>query len=341
MIETIPITNRQAWLEQRLNDVTSTEVAALFGLSPYKTEFELFHEKRDRQIVEVPDNERMKWGRRLETPIAEGVAEDQGWNVQKLDVYMRKPQERIGSSFDFKINSSSDGPGLMEIKNVAELQFKKTWIDLGNGNYEAPEHIELQVQHQMEVADIQWCAIVALVGGNAPKVIYRNRDTTIGASIRYKVEAFWNRVARNEPPSADYSADADFIVQLYSQSNEGEIYDATNDDFLATLVSDYQRTSAELDELEARKKSYKAQILERAGTAERVTAPWGSIALGMTKDSLGTLITPEMVGTYIGARKGYRQFRVTEKRRRHEFPRNRNDDQIRGRCSEGLFRHAR
>lgn len=311
--EIIPIADRQAWLQNRLQDVTSTEVSALFGLSPYKTEFELFHEKRDGQVVEIPDNERMRWGRRLETPIALGVAEDQGWSVEKLDVYMRKPEARVGSSFDFKIDSSSDGPGLMEIKNVAELQFKKTWIDMGNGNYEAPEHIELQVQHQMEVADIQWCAIVALVGGNAPKIIYRNRDKDIGAQIRARVAAFWQRVANNEPPSADYSADADFIVQLYSQANEGEVYDATSDDFLATLVRDYQSAGEQIDQLEAMRKSCKAQILERVGTAERVTAKWGSISLGMTSNSPGTLITPEMVGTYVGARKGYRQFRITHK----------------------------
>ena len=300
-------------MQNRLQDVTSTEVSALFGLSPYKTEFELFHEKRDGQVVEIPDNERMRWGRRLETPIALGVAEDQGWSVEKLDVYMRKPEARVGSSFDFKIDSNSDGPGLMEIKNVAELQFKKTWIDMGNGNYEAPEHIELQVQHQMEVADIQWCAIVALVGGNAPKIIYRNRDKDIGAQIRARVAAFWQRVANNEPPSADYSADADFIVQLYSQANEGEVYDGSSDDFLATLVRDYQAAGEQIDQLEAMRKSCKAQILERVGAAERVTAKWGSISLGMTSNSPGTLITPEMVGTYVGARKGYRQFRITHK----------------------------
>ena len=311
--EIIPIADRQAWLQNRLQDVTSTEVSALFGLSPYKTEFELFHEKRDGQVVEIPDNERMRWGRRLETPIALGVAEDQGWSVEKLDVYMRKPEARVGSSFDFKIDSNSDGPGLMEIKNVAELQFKKTWIDMGNGNYEAPEHIELQVQHQMEVADIQWCAIVALVGGNAPKIIYRNRDKDIGAQIRARVAAFWQRVANNEPPSADYSADADFIVQLYSQANEGEVYDGSSDDFLATLVRDYQAAGEQIDQLEAMRKSCKAQILERVGAAERVTAKWGSISLGMTSNSPGTLITPEMVGTYVGARKGYRQFRITHK----------------------------
>jgi hypothetical protein len=41
----------------------------------------------------------------------------------KLDVYMSDLDIRMGSSFDFQIDSSSDGPGIMEIKNVDRLEF--------------------------------------------------------------------------------------------------------------------------------------------------------------------------------------------------------------------------
>ena len=34
-----PITDKQSWLENRLLDVTSTEVSALFDMNPYQTEF--------------------------------------------------------------------------------------------------------------------------------------------------------------------------------------------------------------------------------------------------------------------------------------------------------------
>ena len=45
-VKEIPITNKQDWLENRLLDVTSTEVSCLFNLNPYKSEFELYNEKK-------------------------------------------------------------------------------------------------------------------------------------------------------------------------------------------------------------------------------------------------------------------------------------------------------
>lgn len=52
-----------------------------------------------------------------------------------------------------------------------------------------------------------------------------------------------------------------------------------------------------------------------AGEASKIISTrYGTITCGTTKDSIGTLVTPEMVGTYIGARKGYRQFRINLKK---------------------------
>ena len=45
--ETIPVTDKQSWLQARLQDVTSTEVSALYDLSPYRTEFDLYQEKKN------------------------------------------------------------------------------------------------------------------------------------------------------------------------------------------------------------------------------------------------------------------------------------------------------
>lgn len=310
--EVITITDRQQWLEERAKDVTSTEVSALYGLSPYKTEFELFHEKRENQIVSIAENERMKWGNRLESIIAHSAAEDYGWEIAKLNVYMRKPEYRMGSSFDFEILSSSDGPGILEIKNVDGLQYAKKWIDDGQGNIEAPEHIEMQIQHQMEVADREWTALVALVGGNQLKTVYRQRDREIGADLRAKVADFWERVFANVPPPADYSVDADFIIKLHQRANEGELLEADHE--LDALIWQYQLVSKEADAKARLKDEFKAKILERIGTASKVISQYGSLSCSMTKESPGTLVTPEMVGTYIGGRKGFRNFRFTAKK---------------------------
>lgn len=61
-VEVIQIESREQWLAARAKDITSTEIAALYGLSPYITEFELFHNKRDGVRTQITENERMTWG---------------------------------------------------------------------------------------------------------------------------------------------------------------------------------------------------------------------------------------------------------------------------------------
>ena len=97
------------WLAMRAKDLTSTEAAALFDASPYMTEFELNCIKTGKLPKDFEENDRMKWGSRLEGAIAAGIAEDYGLIVEPFKVYMRIPELRMGSSFDFKIVGIVEG----------------------------------------------------------------------------------------------------------------------------------------------------------------------------------------------------------------------------------------
>jgi len=312
--EIINFQTEQEWLDLRTKDITSTDVAALFDLSPYKTAFELFHEKRDGLSGSFKPSERMRWGNRLEAAIANGAAEDHGFVVQPLKVYMRDPELRVGSSFDFEILHPEHGKGIMEIKNVDSLIYKRNWKDDGNGNIEAPEHIELQVQHQMLVSGYEWCAIVPFVGGNSTRIVFRRADPEIAKAIAKRVTDFWKQVDANEAPSADYSRDADMIAQLYSQVNQGEIVDCKDDDVLGNLVEQYQSAKQSQAHFEKMADGFKARILERVKTAEKIISPLGSISLSRTKDTPPTVITADMIGKTYGGRAGYRQFKPTWKK---------------------------
>ena len=314
----IPITDEQSWLENRLLDITSTEVSALYDLSPYQTEFELYHQKKEKHVVRIEENERMTWGKRLEDSIAHGAAETMGWNISKFDVYMSNPSTRMGSSFDYKINKTESmvgmpmygGAGILEIKNVDGVAYRKNWKDDGNGNIEAPEHIELQIQHQMEVADMGWCALVALVGGNTQKIVFRKRDRAIGEDLTKKVAEFWGKIKAGTPPNIDYLKDAEYIIKtLHNQADAGVMLDADED--LDRLIDEYNTTNKELHSLSKAKDSIKAQILERSQKASKIFSKYGTISCGMSKESKGKLITQEMVGTYQSPRKGYRMFRFS------------------------------
>ena len=304
--ETIPVTDKQSWLQARLQDVTSTEVSALYDLSPYRTEFDLYQEKKNQTVVEISDNERMRWGRNLESAIAHGAAEDMGWDISKFDVYMRN-ENRLGSSFDYKIRSVEDGDGILEIKNVDAVAYRNNWKDDGV-NIEGPEHIELQIQHQMEVANLDWTALVCLVGGNTQKIIYRDRDKQIGKDLTEKVKAFWNRVDAGTPPKIDYLRDAEYIIKkLRNQADAGIVLAADED--MDKLIDEYYTVSREYYSLSKTKDAIKAQILDLSQNASKIISANGTISCGMSKESKGKLITQDMVGQYVNPRKSYRMFR--------------------------------
>ena len=309
-VKEIPITNKQDWLENRLLDVTSTEVSALFDVNPYQTEFELYNQKKDKVVINLEDSERMAWGRRLEDSIAQGCAESQGWQVQPFDVYMSDTETRMGSSFDYKI-TSSDELGIMEVKNVDAMVYRTKWIDDGNGHIEAPPHIEMQLQHQLHVANISWGCIVALVGGNTQKLIVRARNKEVGEMLETKVKEFWDKVKAGTPPNIDYLRDSSYIIKsLCNQADAGVILAADED--MDKLVDDYYAINKEYVSLGKTKDAIKAQILEKSQNASKIVSKYGTINCGMTKGSQGKYITQDMVGTYINPRKGFRQFKFNQ-----------------------------
>ena len=312
--EIIVPSNEAHWLEMRKRDVTSTESAALFGMSPYTTHFELWHAKKSGLAREFKTNERMKWGNRLEAAIAHGIAEEQGWEIRPLKEYMRDPDARIGSSFDFVITNLPGGPVHLEIKNVDYLAFRDGWIEDDDGGIEAPEHIEMQVQHQMAVSGFKRAFIGAFIAGNRGVVIERERDEPVIAAIKAKVAEFWRTVDAGEEPAAVMPGDAEAVIRLNQYAQPGKLVDASGDANIAALVLEYKRLSADEAKAKEDKEVVKADLLKAIGDAEKVLLEGWTISAGMQADTPATLITESMVGTSYGGRKGFRNLRINARK---------------------------
>jgi putative phage-type endonuclease len=312
--EIIVPSNEAHWLEMRKRDVTSTESAALFGMSPYTTHFELWHAKKSGLAREFKTNERMKWGNRLEAAIAHGIAEEQGWEIRPLKEYMRDPEARIGSSFDFVITNLPGGPVHLEIKNVDYLAFRDGWIEHDDGGIEAPEHIEMQVQHQMAVSGFKRAFIGAFIAGNRGVVIERERDEPVIAAIKAKVAEFWRTVDAGEEPAAVMPGDAEAVIRLNQYAQPGKLVDASGDANIAALVLEYKRLSADEAKAKEDKEVVKADLLKAIGDAEKVLLEGWTISAGMQADTPPTLITASMVGTSYGGRKGFRNLRINARK---------------------------
>jgi putative phage-type endonuclease len=303
------------WHALRAVDLTSTDAAALFGLSPYKTPFELWHEKKVGAAVEIDQNDRMLWGTRLQDAIAAGIAEDQGLVIRPMREYVRLTGMRLGSSFDhaivdvlpsspFRETFIKRGPGILEIKNVDWLAFRNGW--LVEADYiEAPAHIEIQTQHQQLVSGWGWSIIGALVGGNRYEALERLADVDVHAGIVAKAAEFWHSIDTNTPPPPVMPDDAAAVIRMHGFAEPGKLYDAKalGDDEIAGMLADYVRLGREAKDIEEIREVRKAELLQRIGDAEKVLVDGFSVTAGMVGP---TTVSYE--------RKGYRNFRVTAKK---------------------------
>jgi putative phage-type endonuclease len=306
--------SRDEWLALRKPFVTSTEVSALFGLSPYQTALELALLKRGEIEDTFEENDRTRWGTRLQDSIAAGISEDYGVSAAPLNAFCTLEDCRLGASFDWQIHGVNDrkiddsslrilfgrlGMGLLEIKNVDSLIYKNKWED-----DEAPPHIELQLQTQLECSGHEWGVIAALVGGNTPRILIRERDKEVGRAIRFKVREFWRNLDAGILPPADMPEDADTLRRLYNYAEPGKLFDAQNNAEITNLCVEYKQASDDEKAAKDRKEVARAYLLEKIGDAEKVLANGYSISAKM--------IAPTWVEAY--ERAGFRDFRIHTKK---------------------------
>ena len=291
------------WLGLRDQDVTSTEVSALFDLSPYETRLELWCRKADMYSTDFEHTERTRWGLRLQDAIAQGLAEDHGWNIRRMTEYMRRPDIRLGASFDFAIEPD----GLLEIKNVDSLIFRDGWAEDDDGGFEAPPHIEMQIQVQLALSGRKRAYLGAFVGGNKAVIVERHPDPQIIARIEQEVAEFWLSIKENRRPAINWDRDAAFLCRLYAYAEEGKEVDRRGDADFLTLCKNYKDIADQAKALDVKKKAAKAQVLMAIGDAHKTLGDGFTVSAGMIAG-----------GKVEYERESYRDFRINWKRERND-----------------------
>lgn len=299
--EIIQIQSEAEWLELRSHDITSTAISALFDASPYCTRFELYHAHKSGLRLPFEETDRMRKGKRMEQHAAEEAALKLGATVKSINWYARIPGERFGSSFDYELTMPDGELVLLELKAVDHFRHKDTWLD-----DEAPPHIEIQLQHQLECADKYERGYIAAFTGIYDFTLYeRKRDIEMGTALREAAKKFWADVDDGIEPSIDFNRDQGVLDLLYRDAG-GEPIDATKDSELDALIAKHVRLGREIKIMDEDRDATKAKIHRKLENAGGAWTENGKVVTKWTKDSAGTLVTPDMVGTYIGARKGYR-----------------------------------
>lgn len=316
--EILHFNDEHTWLQARAIDITSTESASLYGYGR-ETAFELACRKDGKTASRFEPSERTEIGKEIESAIAARAARQYGVQIRHKNEYMRVHEWRMGASFDYEITGvaagiiddnrlrqafGAMGPGLMEVKNVDSLVYRNEWC--AGDEPEAPAHIEIQLQHQLEISELQWGCIVVFVGGNHIEIILRLRDEKVGAALRKKICKFWSNLAKGEYPPVQLPEDLGVIKLLYGFAEPGKVLNARELDTLAQQklhkhIEEYNIAAKEEKSAKDRKDTAQGSILQIIGDAEKVLTDVATISCGM--------VAPTWIEAY--ERKGYRYWKVT------------------------------
>lgn len=265
----VKVTTEQDWHEQRARNVGASEVAALFGKSPYTTLFTLWHQKAGK--IARPDfgSERMEWGSALEPVIAQVMAERMGWKIHKVHRYLtHSTVPGMGASLDYEIVGQPEGVGALEVKNVSIEAFKRDWLVNEDGTVEAPIHIELQLQHQLSVTGWQWGAFAFLVGGNEGHVVTRQRHEPTIQLIESAVAEFWRTIDAGQAPAIEDAGDLAAVVQLFNGKQAVEI----DSDEFELLIGQLQTAKDTLKNVKEAEDEIKAKLIALMDSHDAETA---------------------------------------------------------------------
>ena len=79
LVSTLNLT-KEDWLRYRKCGITGTDAGAILGLNPYRSAFQVYHDKISDTIENI-DNEAMRQGRDLEDYVAQRFSEETGFKV--------------------------------------------------------------------------------------------------------------------------------------------------------------------------------------------------------------------------------------------------------------------
>ena len=242
------------WFALRKDGITATDAAVIAGLSPYKTPYQLWAQKRGTYEPDAPGAAAIR-GILLENTVAEFYTMETGRELRRSNGIVRlKEIPWVMASLDRTVVGEE---GLVEIKTSTSPRWTL---------YPVPPEVEAQVQWQMFVTGAPWVDVAALLGGLVFRIERVDADIEFQTRLYEKAVAFRDCVMNGTPPPLQ-GEDSDALAAVIPWSGTDEFVEASDGiKRVAALYAEKQYESKLLDqELQNLAISLKEAIGEKAG----------------------------------------------------------------------------
>lgn len=246
----------QEWLDLRAAGIGGSEVGTICGLNRWESPYTLWAKKTGKISSEIPDNEAMEWGRRLEATILEKFKDehpeltlirdpgtwhhkDRPWQIANPDAIYR----------------TADGiHGIIEVKTA---QYEDDWNDGPPLSYQA------QVQWYLQTFGFSHAYVIVLFHGNKYRE-YELPANEFEHSVNLEiVETFRSLILEDVAPDFDGAMSTYQTVRaLHPEITDEEVE-------LGDLGVYYQLAELKFKEAEAEMNEMKSRVLDAMGTAKR------------------------------------------------------------------------
>lgn len=197
------------WLDNRRLGIGGSDVAAICGLSRYKSPMAVYLDKLG-EIPPLDDNPKMKAGRILEPVVADWFAEETGMKVIRQNaIFQHKDHPHMLANIDRWIPGQNAG---LECKNTAEYC---------RGDWEgttAPTEYILQANHYMAVTNAERWYIAVLIGGWDFQWRVIERDEELIQNLITIEHSFWHDNVLAKTPPAFSHQDTAYLKETYKES---------------------------------------------------------------------------------------------------------------------------
>lgn len=207
----------QAIQPDRATYLGGSDVAAILGISPWRTPLDVYLDKVEgsKPITDPAKLKILERGKRLEPYVLDMLCMEKGIElVGRNNRYTDDVHHFLAAEIDAE---TSDGRNV-EAKTTADFYSRAAWGD--EHTDEIPVYYTAQCMHGMMIKPAPSTLLPVMLGIDDFRVYEVHRDDELIENIRAKEVEFWDRVQRRDPPPATKVSD---IMRLFERDQGSAI----------------------------------------------------------------------------------------------------------------------